>query len=67
MILVGGFDEDLHVGNSMFDMYINMTFWSVGEKCLMKYLISWMELISVYGKSGDMESARKLFDRLFDF
>ena len=39
MILIGGFDEDLHVGNSMFDIYINMTFWSVGEKCLMKCLI----------------------------
>jgi hypothetical protein len=35
-ILVGGFGEDLHVGNSMIDMYINMGFWSVGEKCLMK-------------------------------
>ena len=30
-------------------------------------VISWMELISAYGKSGDVESARKLFDRLFDF
>ncbi|KAJ6975670.1 hypothetical protein NC653_031487 [Populus alba x Populus x berolinensis] len=39
MILVGGFDEDLHVGNSMIDMYINIGFWSVGEKCLMKCLI----------------------------
>ncbi|KAJ6956594.1 hypothetical protein NC652_007620 [Populus alba x Populus x berolinensis] len=29
MILVGGFGEDLHVGN-------NMGFWSVGEKCLIK-------------------------------
>ena len=30
-------------------------------------MISWMELISVYGKSGNMESAGKLFDGLFDF
>jgi len=33
---LGGFGEDLHVGNSMINLYINMGFWSVGEKCLMK-------------------------------
>jgi pentatricopeptide repeat protein len=30
-------------------------------------VISWTELISVYAKSGNMESAEELFDELFDF
>ena len=30
-------------------------------------MIFWMELISTYAKSENMESAGKLFDELFDF
>jgi pentatricopeptide repeat protein len=71
MILVGGFGEDLHVGNSMIDTYIKCGFLECERKVFdempNKDVISWMELISAYGKNGNMESAEELFDRLFDF
>jgi len=71
MILVWGFGEDLHVGNSMIDMYIKCGFleceWKVFDEMLNRVVISWMELISAYGKSGYMKSAGELFDELFNF
>ena len=70
-ILVGGFGEDLHVGNSMIDMYIKCGFLECGRKVFDEMpnrdVISWTELISAYVKSGNMESAGELFDGLFDF
>jgi pentatricopeptide repeat protein len=71
MILVGGFGKDLYVGNYMIDMYIKCKFLECGQKVFDEMpnrdVISWMELISAYGKSGNMESAGELFDGLFDF
>ena len=67
-ILVGGFDEDLHVGNSMIDMYIKCGFLEFGRKVFYEMpkrdVISWTELISAYAKNGNMESAGELFDGL---
>ncbi|KAJ6774572.1 hypothetical protein OIU79_017879 [Salix purpurea] len=67
-ILVGGFDEDLHVGNSMIDMYIKCGFLEFGRKVFdempKRDVISWTELISAYAKNGNMESAGELFDGL---
>ena len=67
-ILVGGFGEDLHVGNSMIDMYIKCGFLECGRKVFDEMpnrdVISWTELISAYAKSGNMESAGELFDGL---
>ncbi|GLT70793.1 hypothetical protein SLA2020_428530 [Shorea laevis] len=37
-ILIGGFGSDLHVGNTMIDMYVKCGFWIVGAKCLTKCL-----------------------------
>jgi pentatricopeptide repeat protein len=37
--LVGGFDEDLHVGNSMIDMYIKCGFLECGRKVFDEMLI----------------------------
>jgi pentatricopeptide repeat protein len=66
--LVGGFEEDLHVGNSMIDMYIKCGFLEFGRKVFYEMpkrdVISWTELISVYAKNGNMESAGELFDGL---
>jgi pentatricopeptide repeat protein len=65
-ILVGGFGEDLHVGNSMIDMYIKCGFLECGRKVFdempNRNMIFWTELISSYGKSRNIESAGELFD-----
>ena len=37
--LVGGFDEDLHVGNSIIDMYIKCGFLECGRKVFDEMLI----------------------------
>jgi len=37
--LVGGFGEDLHVGNSMIDMYIKCGFLECGQKVFDEMLI----------------------------
>ena len=64
--LVGGFGEDLHVGNSMIDMYIKCGFLECRRKVFdempSRNMIFWTELISAYGKSRNMESAGELFD-----
>jgi len=39
----------------------------VFDEMLNRVVISWMELISAYGKSGYMKSAGELFDELFNF
>jgi pentatricopeptide repeat protein len=66
MILVRGFGEDLHGGNSMIDMYIKCGFLECGRKVFdempNRNVIFWTELISAYGKSRNMESAGELFD-----
>jgi pentatricopeptide repeat protein len=64
-ILVGGFGKDLHVGNSMIDMYINCGFLECGRKVFDE--MSNRDVISAHAKSGNMESAEELFDGLFDF
>jgi pentatricopeptide repeat protein len=64
-ILVGGFGKDLHVGNSMIDMYINCGFLECGLKVFDE--MSNRDVISAHAKSGNMESAEELFDGLFDF
>ncbi|KAJ6922618.1 hypothetical protein NC652_016307 [Populus alba x Populus x berolinensis] len=70
-ILVGGFGEDLHVGNSMIDMYIKCGFLECGQKVFDEMpnrdVISWTTLFSAYMKNGNMKSAGELFDGLFDF
>ena len=64
--LVGRFDEDLHVGNSVIDMYIKCGFLECGRKVFDEMpnwnVIFWTELISAYEKSRNMESAGELFD-----
>jgi pentatricopeptide repeat protein len=55
----------------MIDTYIKCGFLECERKVFDEMpnrdVISWMELISAYGKNGNMESAGELFDRLFDF
>ncbi|CAK7323072.1 unnamed protein product [Dovyalis caffra] len=67
-IVIGGFGADLHVGNSMIEMYIKCGFLECGRKLFdempKRDVISWTELIVAYGKSGNMESACELFDGL---
>ncbi|KAB5524741.1 hypothetical protein DKX38_022490 [Salix brachista] len=52
----------------MIDMYIKCGFLEFGRKVFYEMpkrdVISWTELISVYAKNGNMESAGELFDGL---
>ncbi|XVE87349.1 hypothetical protein DITRI_Ditri18aG0110700 [Diplodiscus trichospermus] len=67
-ILIGGFGSDLHVNNSLLEMYVKLGFLGCGRKVFdelpRRDLISWTELIVAYAKIGDMESAGELFGQL---
>ncbi|KAJ8770726.1 hypothetical protein K2173_021373 [Erythroxylum novogranatense] len=67
-IVIGGFESDLHVGNSMINMYVKCGSVECGRKVFdempARDLISWTELIVACAKYGDMESASELFEKL---
>ncbi|KAL4379552.1 hypothetical protein GQ457_02G013990 [Hibiscus cannabinus] len=67
-VLIGGFDNDLYVKNSLIEMYVKLGFLECGRKVFAELperdLISWTELIVAYAKVGDMESAGELFGQL---
>ncbi|CAN1190577.1 Pentatricopeptide repeat-containing protein At5g44230 [Linum perenne] len=66
-IVIGRFDSDLHVGNSMIDAYLKcgrlVCARKVFDEMRERDAISWTGLIVAYTKQGDMESANELFDR----
>ncbi|GAB2282784.1 hypothetical protein Dimus_017319 [Dionaea muscipula] len=65
---IGGFESDLHVGNTLIDMYLRCGALDCGHKVFdempQRDVISATLLIVAYSKNGDMGSARELFDRL---
>ncbi|XP_043708043.1 pentatricopeptide repeat-containing protein At5g44230 [Telopea speciosissima] len=67
-ILIGGFESDLYVGNTLIDMYLKCGFLEYGrrmfDEMIDRDVISWTSLIVAYAKSGDMEVAGELFDGL---
>ncbi|XP_042507531.1 pentatricopeptide repeat-containing protein At5g44230 [Macadamia integrifolia] len=67
-ILIGGFESDLYVGNTLIDMYLKCGFLEYGrrmfDEMIDRDVISWTSLIVAYAKSGDMEVAEELFDGL---
>ncbi|XP_071725366.1 pentatricopeptide repeat-containing protein At5g44230-like [Rutidosis leptorrhynchoides] len=66
IIMDGGFQSDLFVGNTLIDMYVKCGFLECGRQVFDempdKDEISWTELIVAYTKSGDIFSAAQLFD-----
>ncbi|KAK9265938.1 hypothetical protein L1049_003462 [Liquidambar formosana] len=67
-ISIGGFANDLYVGNTLIDMYLKCGVLDCGRRVFDempdKDVISWTSLIVAYAKSGDMEAAARLFDGL---
>lgn len=67
-ILIGGFGSDLHVNNSLIEMYVKLGCLGcarrVFDELSERDLISWTELIVAYAKIGNMESAGELFGYL---
>ncbi|KAF9601352.1 hypothetical protein IFM89_019084 [Coptis chinensis] len=66
--LIGGYECDLYVGNTLIDMYVKCGFFESG-RCVFdempeRDVISWTSLIVAYAKSGDMEAAAELFNGL---
>ncbi|KAM7250925.1 hypothetical protein ACFE04_022808 [Oxalis oulophora] len=65
-ILVGGFELNLFVGNTLIDMYVKCGVLELGRRVFdempVRDEISWTELIVAYAKCGDMASATQLFD-----
>ncbi|KAL0309092.1 UNVERIFIED_CONTAM: Pentatricopeptide repeat-containing protein [Sesamum radiatum] len=65
---LGGFSEDLFVGNVLIDMYLKCGWLDCGRRVFNEMperdLISWTSLIDAYAKGGDMGSASELFDEL---
>ncbi|KAL1328721.1 hypothetical protein HN51_038522 [Arachis hypogaea] len=67
-VLVGGFESDLYVNNTMINMYVKCGSLHCARKVFDEMserdVVSWTELIVAYAKSGDMGSAQELFDGL---
>ncbi|XP_061356119.1 pentatricopeptide repeat-containing protein At5g44230 [Gastrolobium bilobum] len=67
-LLVGGFDSDLYVNNTMIDMYVKSGLLhcarKVFDEMVERDVVSWTELIVAYARTGDMKSALDLFDGL---
>ncbi|KAI3925174.1 hypothetical protein MKW98_009824 [Papaver atlanticum] len=70
VICIGGFESDLHVCNTLIDMYINCGLIECGRRLFDEMperdVISWTSVIVAYTKNGDMELAADLFDELPD-
>lgn len=68
IVSIGGFSEDLYVGNTMIDMYVKCGFLELGRKVFddmaERDVISWTSLIVAYARRGDLEVAGDLFDEL---
>ncbi|KAK7247143.1 hypothetical protein RIF29_42020 [Crotalaria pallida] len=67
-ILVGGFESDLYVNNTIINMYVKCGFLPCARKVFDEMserdAVSWTTLIVAYAKIGDMGSAGELFDEL---
>ncbi|MCL7031447.1 hypothetical protein MKW94_024350 [Papaver nudicaule] len=70
VVCIGGFESDLHVCNTLIDMYVNCGSIECGRRVFddmpVRDVISWTSMIVGYAKSGDMESAAGLFHGLRD-
>nr|XP_027073842.1 pentatricopeptide repeat-containing protein At5g44230 [Coffea arabica] len=65
---IGGFVQDLFVGNTLIDMYVKCGCLDFARRVFdelpTRDVISFTALIVAYAKSGDMVAASELFDRL---
>lgn len=65
---VGGFAQDLYVGNTLIDLYVKCGCLDYARRMFdempSRDVISFTALIVAYAKSGDMVAARDLFDKL---
>ncbi|XP_026388732.1 pentatricopeptide repeat-containing protein At5g44230 [Papaver somniferum] len=65
VICIGGFESDLHVCNTLIDMYVNCGLIECGRRLFDEMperdVISWTSMVVAYTKNGDMESAADLF------
>ncbi|MQM16206.1 hypothetical protein Taro_049161 [Colocasia esculenta] len=66
-ILLGGFDADLFVQNTLVDMYVKCDHLPSARRVFdgmcARDIISWTSMIVAYSRSGDMGSAEMLFER----
>ncbi|KAL3527145.1 hypothetical protein ACH5RR_011801 [Cinchona calisaya] len=67
-VKIGGFAQDLFVGNILIDLYVKCGCLGFARRMFdempIRDVISFTALIVAYAKSGDMVAARVLFDRL---